>query len=305
MQKYEAIIDRLKGPLFPVIPAFLDDETLDIESTCKHVDWAVTEGMPMVWLTGGSSRYSSMTEQEIWDLTKALADTIGGRAVFFGGTNYNWPVHLCRKYIADCAGWGVDLVTIHPWGTGNENLVVDFHKAVAQDSPLPLFAYSAAMFGSAGITVPMLKRILEIPQFVGMKNDIGDFYEHRSYLWAAKEAGRQFVPMTGGSMMSFLWGYDFGAEAFTAAYSLVAPRIPLEFYKYLIDGRRDEAVRIVHDYEETMLADLAAIGGWQALKAFMVFRGFHRSWKDRYPFPTLTDENAQIVKAHLEKYGLL
>ena len=111
--------------------------------------------------------------------------------------------------------------------------------------------------------------------------------------------------MTGGSMMSFLWGYDFGAQAFTSGYGIVAPRIPLAFYRHLVEGRRDEALQIVKDYEEPMIAEFADIGGWAALRAAQVFLGFYGSWRERYPWPTLTEEQAQKVKAHLEAKGLL
>jgi dihydrodipicolinate synthase/N-acetylneuraminate lyase len=156
-----------------------------------------------------------------------------------------------------------------------------------------------------GISPQLLERILELPQFVGMKNDAGDFYEHRAFLWTIRRQGARFTPLTGGSMMSFLWGHDFGAQAFASAYGIAAPAIPLRFYDHLVAGRRDEAVRLVREYEEPMLAELADIGGWQALKASMVHRGLYRTWQERFPQPTLTDAQAARVQAHLQAKGLL
>lgn len=61
----------------------------------------------------------------------------------------------------------------------------------------------------------------------------------------------------------------------------------------------------MQEYEEPMLAESADMGGWAALKASMVQRGFYRTWKERFPQPTLTDAQAQRVKAHLQAKGLL
>jgi 4-hydroxy-tetrahydrodipicolinate synthase len=302
MQDYRAIVDRIKGPLVPIIPAFSRDEVLDVDATCKWLNWEIEQGIGLFWLTG-SSRYFSLTDEEVFDLTKAVAEVAKGRALLIGATNFHWPIHMCRRYLEHAARHGAEIVTLHMLYGDNDDRIFEFYKAVAEGSPLPLFAYTIP--GSNSITPKLLNRILDLPQFVGMKNDAGDFYEHRAFLWTIKQHGARFTPMTGGSMMSFLFGYEFGAQAFTAAYGIAAPSIPLQFYKHLVEGRRDEALQIVKDYEEPMLTAFEDIGGWAALKATMVFRGFYETWQERFPVRTLTDADAQRVKAHLEGQGLL
>ena len=303
MRDYRAIVDRIRGPLVPIIPAFGEREELDLDSTCKWLDWEIEQGVPLFWLTG-SSRYLSLTDAEVFDLTKAVAEVARGRALLIAATNFHWPVHMCRRYLDHAAEHGAEIVTLHMLYGNDDDSIFDFYRAIAQDSPLPLFAYTAPGMGK-GISPQLLKRILDLPQFVGMKNDAGDFYEHRAFLSTIRQHGARFTPLTGGSMMSFLWGYDFGAQAFTSAYGVGAPSIPLKFYQHLVEGRRAEAERIVTEYEEPMLDDFVDMGGWHALKAALVYRGFYRTWKERFPQHTLTEEEAQRVKAHLEGKGLL
>ena len=303
VQDYRAIVDRIRGPLVPIIPAFGEREQLDVDATCRWLDWEIEQGMPLFWLTG-SSRYLSLTDDEVFDLTKAVAQVVRGRALLIAATNFHWPVHMCRRYLEFAAKHGAQIVTLHMLYGNDDDSIFTFYRAVAEDSPLPLFAYTAPGEG-CGISPKLLERVLDLPQFVGMKNDAGDYYEHREFLWTIQRHGARFTPMTGGSMMSFLFGYEFGAQAFTSAYGIAAPSIPLKFYQHLIDGERDAAVRLVHEYEEPMLAEFADIGSWAALKATMVYRGFYPTWKERFPVPTLTDEQAQCVKAHFEARGLL
>ena len=307
MQDYRAIVDRIKGPLSPVFPACSDDEKLDLDSTCKWVDWVVDQGIPMLWLTPGTSRYFSMTDQEIYDFTEAVGQTVKRRCIFIAATNFHWPVHEVRRYIEHAANVGADIVKVTGNWFGSPSLdgSVAFHEAVAADSPLPLFAYTLTMPGhTPGLTNELLERILDMPQYVGMKNDSGDFYEHRAYLDTIKQHGARFVPMTGGSMMSFLWGYDFGAQAFCSAYGVMAPKVPIAFHKHLIEGRRDEALQIVRDHEEELMAKWAGFG-WFGLRAALVFKGFHPSWQERYPHVTLTDEQAAKVKAYMVDKDML
>ena len=106
-------------------------------------------------------------------------------------------------------------------------------------------------------------------------------------------------------MMSFLWGYDFGAQAFTSGFGMIAPQVPLDFYQHLCAGRREEALSIVTDDEEPLLEALSGLGGWGALRVGFALKGFYSSWRERFPVRTLTDAEAQIVKQYLEAKKLL
>ena len=306
MQDYRSVVDELKGPLVPILPAFTEQEELDCESTCRWVDWVVDSGIRLLWLTSGTSRYGCLTDREIWDLTQAAAEVTRGRALLIAATNLHWPVGECRRYVEHAAVCGANIVTVQPnWRSNpSDDDVFNYYQAIAQDSALPLFAYALPMPGGPSIGNSLFQRLLELPQFVGMKNDAGDFYEHRAYLAMVRQYKARFVAMTGGSMMSFLWGYDFGAQAFCSAFGMIAPEVPIRFYEHLVAGRREEALSIVTDDEEPLLDAFSGIGGWQALRVGIVLKGFYSSWRERFPFRTLTDTEAQIVKQYLEANGL-
>ncbi len=308
MQDYRSIVDELKGPLVPILPAFTEQDELDYESTCRWVDWVVDSGIRLLWLTCGTSRYASLTDREIWYLTKAIAEVTRGRALLIAGTNLHWPVGECRRFVDHAAACGASIVKVQPYWQWNpsDDDVFNYYQAIAQDSALPLFAYALPMRnGGPSIGSSLFQRILGLPQFVGMKNDAGDFYEHREYLAMVRESKNRFVVMTGGSMMSFLWGYDFGAQAFCSAFGIIAPQVPLDFYQHLCAGRREEALSIVTEDEEPLVEALAGLGGWGALRVGLVLKGFYSSWRERFPVRTLTDAEAQIVKQYLEAKDLL
>ena len=302
MIDHRAIVDRLQGPLVPVLPAFTDDQTLDLASTCRWLERIVAAGVPMFWLTPGTSRYGALSDQEVWELTAAVASVTRGRSLLIAATNGHWPLRQCRRYVDHCVDVGADIVKVCPQsglGAGDE-ATFDFFHAMAADAPLPLFAYTLPRPGGGHlVSTATLARLCDLPAYVGMKNDSGDFYEHRAYLWTIRSKGARFVPMTGGSMMSFLWGHDFGAQAFCAAYGIVAPHVALDFHRHLVAGRREQALALVHEHEEPFLAEISPLGGWQALRPALVAQGLFESRQDRFPFPTLGDEAAERVVAHL------
>ena len=305
---YRSVVDKIRGPLVPIVPAFDDDERLDLESTQRWLDWIVGSGIPLVWLTYGTSRYFALSDEEVQALTKAVAEVTRRRSLLIAATNFHWPVHQSRRYLEFAADCGADVVAVQcNWHVNpSDDAVFEYYRRVAVDSPLPLFGYTLKVSGrTPGMSNALLKRILGLPQFVGMKNDSGDFYEHRSYLETIRRTGAKFTPLTGGSLMSFLWGHDFGAQAFATGYGIIDPATALAFYEHLISGRRGKALAIVQEREETLLAALGKVGGWSALRAGLVFKGFFASRRERFPVRTLTDDEAEIVRVYLRQQHLI
>jgi len=244
MKDYCSIVAKIKGPLVPVMPAFREDEGLDLDATCQWIDWLIDRGIKLFWTTYGTSHYMCLADREIMELTKAVAKVTRGRAIFIAATNFHWPIAQCTQFLAYAADCGADIVMLQMdwrWNP-DESMVFEFYRKLADVSPLPLFAYT---MGTSGMSNALLGRILDLPQFLGMKNDSGDFYEHCAYLRTVRLHGVRFVPMTGGSMMSFLHGRKFGAQAFATAVGMFAPRVPITFTRYLDEGEEEKAVMLV------------------------------------------------------------
>ncbi len=104
MPDLRSIVSRIKGPLVPATPAFGDDEALDLDSTVKWLDWVVEQGIGLIWLTPGTSRYMALSNQEIRDLTKACAAMTRGRALLIAATAPQWPLHQCHHGQQQTAG---------------------------------------------------------------------------------------------------------------------------------------------------------------------------------------------------------
>jgi len=221
---------RLGGPLVPVLPAFSDDETLDLDATVRLVGHLVDAGIQAFWTTYGTSHFFSLTDAEIRDLTAAVGGVTRGRATFIASTSYHWPLAQTVDFCAFAAAHGVDVVKVQvDWRLGpSEAGVVDHYRRIAAATSMPLFAYAlgSGTFGASnaisGPGIPTFRDLLAIPGIVGMKNDAGDFYEQSAYLRAVRESGRTFDVVTGGSMESYLHGRQFGQRMYAAGLGLLA-----------------------------------------------------------------------------------
>ena len=95
VQDYRAIVDQIRGPLVPIIPAFGEREQLDVDATCRWPDWEIEQGMPL-FLLSCSSRYLSLTGDEVFDLTKSFPHVVVGRALLVAASTLAWAVATRR-----------------------------------------------------------------------------------------------------------------------------------------------------------------------------------------------------------------
>lgn len=299
------LLDRLHGPLVPVMPAFRDDETLDLDATARWVDHLIGEGIRLFWTTYGTSHYLSMGDAEIDDLTAAVAAVTRGRAVFIASTQFHWSTSECVAFAERGAGQGVDAVKVQiDWRLRPaDDLVFERYRAIATGAPLPLLAYALGQgtFGAStgGPGPELFGRLLELPDVVGMKNDAGDFYENTAFLAQVRASGRRFEVITGGSMESFLHGQRFGQRAYAVALAMVAPGVAVAFDAAVAGGDHEAATAIVRDLEQPFGNAIAPLGHWAALHEAIRQRGWFPSRAIRFPLRTLNDDAAAVVRTAL------
>ncbi|MBM4408364.1 MAG: dihydrodipicolinate synthase family protein [Chloroflexi bacterium] len=304
------LLDRLAGPLVPVMPAFRDDQSLDLDATARWIDGLITAGIGAFWTTFGTSHYLSLSDAEIDDLTAAIADVTRGRAVFVASTQFHWPLHQCLAFAERAARSGADVIKVQvDWRLRPaESVVLERYRTLAAGGPLPLLAYAlgGATFGATagGPSADLFRRLLEIPEIIGMKNDAGDFYEQTAFLAAVRASGRRFEVVTGGSMESFLHGRQFGQRAYAVALAMLAPAIVLGFERALAAGDRAEAIRIVRDIEQPFTAAISPLGHWAALHEGLRQQGRFPSRAMRFPLRTLTNDEAAIVGRAMAGLGI-
>jgi dihydrodipicolinate synthase/N-acetylneuraminate lyase len=291
---------KIGGPLVPIMPAFDADEKLDLDSTCQWVEWQIASGIRNFWTTYGTSHYMCLTDDEICALNQAVAGVTRKRAVFIASTNFTWPAAKCLEFIHAARAWGADVVKVQVdwrWNP-NQDAVFDFYRRIALGTSLPLFAYTLAAPNVKGMNRRLLENIMTLPQFVGMKNDSGDYYEQCDYLRGVRQAGSSLNVMTGGSMASFLHNHQFGARAFAVGIGTVFPKVALRFYATLRAGRLAACARIVQECEEPFY-DLYAritVSHWACFHTMLRERGLFRSDQMRFPLLTAKPEDRKAIR---------
>ena len=309
MSRYRDVSQRLRGPLAPVLTAFTEDGRLDIDATCRWVDWLITQGIKLFWTTQGTSHFMTLSDKEVMDLTQALAAVTAGRALFIASTPWHWSTRQCQEFVtfaARCQADVVKLQFVYDWEPTDDQ-IIDHYQAVAVDSPLPLFAYTR---GRPGMTSDLLRRILQIPQFIGMKNDSDDYYGQEQYLSIVEKYSNldEFVVLTGGGLSSVLSSYDYGIRAYGDMTIWYDPQRSLTLYDYLVRGDRQEIISFIQSVEGPLRAYWATFSPgmhWSWGHAVLEQLGFFPSRRLRFPLRSLDIENVEQVRAFLMENNLL
>lgn len=306
MNPHRTFARSLKGPLSPILAAFHDDERLDIDSTCRMVDWQIQQGVKLFWTTHGTTHFMSLTDREVLDLTAALAKVTAGRATLIASTPRHWATEACIEFVEFAAKAKVDVVKVQvDWTfTFSADQLVEHYQRIAARSPLPLFAYA---MGSAGAFDVALRRIIAIPQFIGVKNDSDDFYGQEQFLASARAlaSAEDFLVVTGGGLSSVALTYDLGQKTYGDMTPWYAPALSVRLNEAFKKGDRALINRFLTEVEEPLFFQTwPGIGpgghwGWGHAVAFHL--GHFKSPRMRFPSLTLTPAQVEEAKAFLER----
>lgn len=296
---FKETIERMKGVLAPIMPAFHDDGSLDLTSTCRWIDWMIKGGIKNFWTTFGTSHYFSLTDKEVYTLTKAVGEIINSRAIFIAAAPNHWPVYEIKSFISYAEKSGANVVKIMPDNRfdAKNTRAIEFHKAIAKDSPLPLLSYTLGI--PTAMSVDLLKEIIAIDEFIGMKNDSGDFYVNCKYLRVARENDPSFMIITGGTTSSYMHGVKFGQTFYADVMAMFNPKKAIECMNYINSGDFSAATEIIKLYEEPIIKLSEVLPGshWSAYHSILKVKGLFESNYVRYPL-----QNASCDIDFLSKY---
>lgn len=306
MHPHRQYARTLRGPLVPLFAAFGEDESIDIDSTCKWVDWLIRGGLRIFWTTYGTTHFMCLTDAEVLDLTRALAQVTRGRATLIASTPRQWATTACIEFVDFAAKCGADIVKLQiDWGfTFTPDQLMEHYGAIAARSPLPLFAYT---LGAAGVDAPLLKRIIDIPQFIGMKNDTDDFYGQEKYLATVRRHASvdEFHVVTGGGLSSVSLTYDLGVRVYGDTTPWFSPALSLKLHEEFQRGGRGLVNRFLTEIEEPLFFEewpkVGAGGHWTWGHVVAWELGLFKSAQVRFPLPRVKPEDVAGARAFLKR----
>lgn len=293
MNRSRQVVQRLKGPVVPINVCFNEDGTVNHAAVAAYVDWLCEEHIPVLLLTYGSSEFSSLSDEDVWELTATVARTNEGRSLCIASTGF-WKPAKTRDFLKHADAVGVDAVKvqIHPFLPKTRQVLVGYFDLIESASDIPLLLWGAA---PPPFPVEVVRELAPRPNIVGMKNDGDPFYDYYDLIRATRE--QDFAVISGGQMRNFVFGHQIGSPAYLCPIAPFRPDIALEFYDLLVERRYDQAWQMVFRYEEPWLqwaADGSSRNWLAVMKSTIQIQGLYPNNlvapPNPAPAPSLLDE---------------
>ena len=235
-------IGELKSALqgiigFGVTP-FYDDLSLNIEALRRNAAFLADHCEVVVPLAGNGEIYS-LSPEEHKTVGKAVVEEVRGRKPVVIGIGYSMPIACEMARAAEA--YGADGVLILPpyFTSSNDDGLYDYYRSIAQATKLGALLFQTR---SMNFSVPLLRRLADVPNIVGMKDEHGDMHQFVRQ-WGAV-GGRLELLCGVGEILAPSY-FALGVKAFTSGLINFMPGTCRRILKDLQERNLETAARVI------------------------------------------------------------
>lgn len=167
-----------EGIIPPMVTPLLGPDQLDIPGLERLLEHILAGGVHGLFILGTTGEGPSLSYQIRRELIRHVCRLMGHRVPVLVGvtdTSYSESIALAR-YAKDC---GADAVVIAPpyYFPAGQAELLEYFDNIIEELPLPVMLYNMPGCTKISIGMEIVRRILEKPQVVGLKDSSG----HMSY----------------------------------------------------------------------------------------------------------------------------
>ncbi len=291
-ERSKRVAERIKGPVVPLNICFNEDGSVDFPSVVKYVDWMCSSGVPVISMASGSSEFASLSDEDVWRLTSAIAEVTAGRSVYIAGTG-RWKTSKCREFLvhADSAGADAVRIQVDPAIRDAPDAYIGYFDLIGDASGIPLVLEDGAPPVSMG--AELAKR----PNVAGAM-----IHDNQAYLdLTIATTNEDFSTICAGRMRYMIYAHQAGSPAYQCGIAPFRPDLANEFYD-LVDSRRyDDAWQMVFRYEDPWFEGVQGVDWIHAIKTAIHLRGLYPSNRRCPPWPAVPPETVATVRQVVEE----
>lgn len=295
----ENIQSRIASGLlsFPVTH-FNADNTLNLDSYSRHIDWLCKYDAAALFAAGGTGEFFSMTPAEVVETVRAAKSAANDMPIISGcGYGTETAKEIARG--AEKAGADGLLLLPHYLIHAPQEGLFQHIKAVCDATGLGVIVYNR---DNSVVSAETLERLAEAcPNLIGFKDGTGRIDLVREI--TARLGDR--LCYVGGMPTHELFAepyYGAGVTTYSSAVFNFIPETALAFYSALQAGDKATVQRILEDFffPFARLRDRQPGYAVSAIKAGVELAGFQPGHV-RAPLTDLTDEERGILQALVQK----
>ena len=283
---------------FGVTP-FRDELSVDLEAVRQNAAFLAEHCEVVVPLAGNGEIYA-LTPEEHKAIGRAVVEEIKGRRPVLVGVGFTMPI--ARDLAQAAEAYGADgILVLPPYFThANDDGLFEYYRSIAQATKLGVILFQTH---STNFSPSLLRRLAEVPNIVGMKDEHGNLDQFVRQ-WAA--VGDRMALLCGVGEILAPSYFALGVKAFTSGIVNFMPGTCRRILAHLQAGDLQAAALVV-DQETMAIYDLRVKKpGYRTLviKEAMNLCGLNAGHV-RPPLAPLPEADRQALRTLLADLGLL
>jgi len=222
----DSMRSKLQGVIaFPVTP-FKADRSLNLEGLRKNLQALAAHPLCAIIAAGGTGELYSLTPAEHQQVVKATVEQIGGKIPVLAAAGFN-PAIGAELAKASAAVGAKGILAFPPYyPQPDDEGVIEYYKAIASATPLPMIIYSRDWFNPSPGLVEKIANA--IPNLIAWKDGQGDI---RRYQLIRQRLGDR-LHWIGGAGDDLVPGYySMGIRTYTSSIANIAPKLSLALHE--------------------------------------------------------------------------
>ncbi len=237
-------MNKIKGIIPPMVTPLLDAGTIDYEGTSRIIDRMIDAGVAGIFVLGTTGESQSLPARLRYEFVELAAKCIAGRVpLLVGITETSLEDSLSLAEHARKNG-ATGVVAAAPYYfPANQKELIDWYKALADSSPLPVYLYNMPSKVKVFLNVPTVKELSKHPNIVGVKDSSGNQSYFQSLLYHF--SGTEFAVYMGPeeqTAAAVLSGADGGVNGGANLF----PELFVQMYKAASTGNVEECQALQH-----------------------------------------------------------
>jgi len=293
---------EVKGAVLPIPIPFLENEEIDYQGLDRYIRFLSDKGIQNVMTTVGTSRFNLLTDEEVRQVNKVVADAMPEDGVSIVANPLVGSTKAAITFAKHSQSIGADFFLLYfPERHYGEENTYQYFKTVADAVDIPILIHEMPKRNGIGggtvqYSLNLLERLLAIPNIVGFKEEALNLEYSNQIVTKFKDSA--IIIGAGGGMSRYLKrDFERGSKAFLGGIGNFYPQLEIDFYDAITSGKETLANKIVSEIELPYF-DIVVPYGWHpTLKAALAYQGLMNPF-ERRPMVTLsTNARKAIEKA--------
>jgi 5-dehydro-4-deoxyglucarate dehydratase len=245
----EQLKARLRGVLAFVVTPFREDFELDLAGLEHTVERLCLSELDILVCTGGVGEFYALDLEEYRQVIRIAATAAQGRVPLVVGIGHSTRTACELARFAESAG--ASGLMIHPPYFVEPSLDGTYahFESLARASRLGQIVFST---GNFVFSLEMIRRLAEIENVIGLKDEIGDL---KTFVATVEALGNRMAWINGMAEPLAAAYFASGAIGFTTGLANFAPEIPLS----ILHAARENDVERLHRLVSTQAMPLARL----------------------------------------------